>query len=94
MATSPAADGCAASGDIGAGGDLVEETRGLFGDLGLAIAIAQLEMISKRWLAPITDVAETSYCQRDPRIKNCPYATGLSMVVGCLSLHKQAGGLY
>lgn len=46
VGTSSAADGCAASGDIGAGGDLVEEPpRGLFGDFGLAIAIARLQMM-------------------------------------------------
>lgn len=47
VGTSPTAtaDGCAASGDVGAGGDLVEEPlRGLFsGDFGLAIAMARLQ---------------------------------------------------
>lgn len=43
VGTPPAADGCAVSGDIGAGGDLVEELPcGLFGAFGLAIAIARL----------------------------------------------------
>jgi hypothetical protein len=47
VGTSPAADGCAASGDVAAGGDLVEEPpRGLFGDFGLAIAIARLQMMN------------------------------------------------
>lgn len=49
VGTSPgaAADGCAASGDVGAGGDLVEEPpRGLFsGDFGLAIAVARLQVM-------------------------------------------------
>lgn len=46
MGTSPA-DGCAASGDVGAGGDLVEEPpRGLFsGDFGLGIAVARLQVM-------------------------------------------------
>lgn len=35
-----------ASGDVGAGGDLVEEpSRGLFGDFGLAIAMARLRIM-------------------------------------------------
>jgi hypothetical protein len=75
--TSPVADCWAASGDLGADGDLVEEpSRGLLGDFGLAIAIQRLiGGVASSDGSGIGidangrhDTTRTPYYQRSPRI--------------------------